>query len=688
MEKKLDAEKKFLSKPHLFTGCIERFTQMTKRHVAFLLHKSNKGLKDTIEKLEYEYKGLPAEILLSADDFPELRLKDETQLVNDLRNGIDSDDKILIEKRKKAIIKLIETHKPIFEKIAEKLDPTGFCTDDLVQEGLISFTRSLDCKNYRDEKQSRVINYTLRLAFYKMEKYLYMKSHPLSVKDSPAEKLIMLQFILSEKTNENTTLDDLIEIVSHELEIDEDKALDLIIFYNNDYGNIKLKNLEGPANTPNLEIEKAELKKRIDEVLKRLPQRTETVVRLRTGYYPDDYIPSGLQKNSQYIEKRLNDEHTYDEIGRIFGITRERVRQIYIKGLNNLRRPRMSKHIEGYTTMKPMKKPDNTIKPSTETTSVKREYRTIIITAEKAGFKSESANIEFLNARKHYVVLNIDGSRVVAVTMFQYANFARISMGGLFYYLKKANIQPINGVSIRLGKSGKSSSLFLREEIDRAIAAERKARIKEKNAKKINFKSGNANIKLLKVKNYVYFLLEINGEKVWAISTKRYAKYRNIGSKLLKCRIIKENINPIADVSIKPEKKCKSCALYKRDEINPIIDKIKTENKEKLNKEKNAGKSKFESKAENVKFLKINKDGFFILEIDGTEVETSTKSQYAIYSRIGLSELMYQIKKENIQPIEGVTMKFGKIGKPSMLYKKTELDKVVMKIIMKKWIKG
>jgi RNA polymerase sigma factor (sigma-70 family) len=74
------------------------------------------------------------------------------------------------------------------------------------------------------------------------------------------------------------------------------------------------------AVSPESEAAKTELMERIDEVLSSLSEREAQVIRLRFGI-DDGYA------------------HTLDQIGRTFGVSRERIRQIEERALNKLRHP-------------------------------------------------------------------------------------------------------------------------------------------------------------------------------------------------------------------------------------------------------------------------------------------------------------------------------------------------------------
>ena len=72
------------------------------------------------------------------------------------------------------------------------------------------------------------------------------------------------------------------------------------------------------------------LREQIDIVLQKLPERERRIIQLRYGLYDGQY-------------------RTLEEVGREFGITRERIRQIEARGLIKLRQPPRSRRLEGFT---------------------------------------------------------------------------------------------------------------------------------------------------------------------------------------------------------------------------------------------------------------------------------------------------------------------------------------------------
>ena len=88
---------------------------------------------------------------------------------------------------------------------------------------------------------------------------------------------------------------------------------------------IEDKSIDSPVSTATQEM----LKDKIDYVLKTLTYREREIIKLRYG---------------------LGDGYTYtlEEVGRIFKVTRERVRQIEAKAVRKLQHPVRSKQLKGF----------------------------------------------------------------------------------------------------------------------------------------------------------------------------------------------------------------------------------------------------------------------------------------------------------------------------------------------------
>jgi RNA polymerase primary sigma factor len=88
---------------------------------------------------------------------------------------------------------------------------------------------------------------------------------------------------------------------------------------------IENENEFSPADT----VASNDLKERVREILKTLTPREEKVIKMRFGI-------------------DVASEHTLEEVGKDFSVTRERIRQIEVKALRKLRHPSRSKKLQSF----------------------------------------------------------------------------------------------------------------------------------------------------------------------------------------------------------------------------------------------------------------------------------------------------------------------------------------------------
>jgi len=109
------------------------------------------------------------------------------------------------------------------------------------------------------------------------------------------------------------------DVVSLEMPIgDDDDESTLSEFIKDD------KNL-----TPSQLTARSLLKDRINEILVHLTSREQQILKMRFG------LDSGIT-------------HTLEEVGKVFGVTRERIRQIEAKALEKIKQHEKSNTLEGY----------------------------------------------------------------------------------------------------------------------------------------------------------------------------------------------------------------------------------------------------------------------------------------------------------------------------------------------------
>jgi len=83
------------------------------------------------------------------------------------------------------------------------------------------------------------------------------------------------------------------------------------------------------ANSPVEDVINLRLTEEVEKVLATLTPREEKILRMRFG----------IGEKS---------DHTLEEVGRVFGVTRERIRQIEAKALRKLRQPHRSRGLESF----------------------------------------------------------------------------------------------------------------------------------------------------------------------------------------------------------------------------------------------------------------------------------------------------------------------------------------------------
>ncbi|MDH4163092.1 MAG: sigma-70 family RNA polymerase sigma factor [Nitrospirota bacterium] len=261
-----------------------------------------------------------------------LKLGFEEDSLKDLVKRIERED----EKVKFAKDELIKANLRLVVSIAKKYVNRGLTLLDLIQEGNIGLMKAAD--RYESGKGTKFSTYstwwirqritraildqarTIRLPVHLIEEStrisrIYAKFMREKGREPSAEEVAQIMGLSVVRVNE--ILRAIQEPVSLETPIlSEEKELKDVI-------------VDEKAASPFKTLENSEASHRIEQVLSSLTEREEKIIRMRFGI-------------------GVGSEHTLEEVGKYFNLTRERIRQIEIKALKKLRHPARSKLLKEY----------------------------------------------------------------------------------------------------------------------------------------------------------------------------------------------------------------------------------------------------------------------------------------------------------------------------------------------------
>ena len=256
---------------------------------------------------------------------------DEDHL-RELVKRIDRED----ERVKFAKDELIKANLRLVVSIAKKYVNRGLTLLDLIQEGNIGLMKASD--RYESGKGTKFSTYstwwirqritraildqarTIRLPVHLIEEStrisrIYAKFMREKGREPSAEEVAQLMGLSVVRVNE--ILRAIQEPVSLETPIlSEEKELKDVI-------------IDEKAASPFKTLENNEASSKIEQVLSSLTEREEKIIRMRFGI-------------------GVSSEHTLEEGGKYFNLTRERIRQFEIKALKTLRHPARSKLLKEY----------------------------------------------------------------------------------------------------------------------------------------------------------------------------------------------------------------------------------------------------------------------------------------------------------------------------------------------------
>ncbi|WP_326694942.1 sigma-70 family RNA polymerase sigma factor [Streptomyces sp. NBC_01766] len=265
--------------------------------------------------------------------FAEERLSGSSDL--DSRLAVDLDKLVVLGRMAKR--RLIESNLRLVVSVAKRYVGRGLTMLDLVQEGNLGLIRAVEKFDYaRGYKFSTYATWWIRQA---MSRALADQARTIRVPVHVVElinRVVRVQRRMLQERGEEPTPD---EVAAH-LDLTPERVTEVLRLAQEpvslhapvgEEDDVALGDLieDGDAASP---VESAAfllLRQHLDAVLSTLGERERKVVQLRYG------LADGRPR-------------TLEEIGRIFGVTRERIRQIESKTLNKLRDHAFAEQLRGY----------------------------------------------------------------------------------------------------------------------------------------------------------------------------------------------------------------------------------------------------------------------------------------------------------------------------------------------------
>jgi RNA polymerase primary sigma factor len=233
---------------------------------------------------------------------------------------------------------LIKANTRLVVSVAKRYNGRGVPFLDLIQEGNLGLMKAVEKYDYR--KGFRFSTYATWWIRQTITRAIADQGRTIRVPVHMVDRIRVMYkrtHELEQKLGREPNVDELAE----SLEIPKQKLewmirvswlpLSLETPINEDEDESELGNFieDQDTPTPSQSVYTKLLSEKIDEILDTLPYREARILRLRFGL-----------ENGRY--------YTLEEVGKKFGLTRERIRQIETKALRRLRHPRRSRQLREY----------------------------------------------------------------------------------------------------------------------------------------------------------------------------------------------------------------------------------------------------------------------------------------------------------------------------------------------------
>ncbi|MDI5925209.1 sigma-70 family RNA polymerase sigma factor [Rhizobium leguminosarum] len=262
---------------------------------------------------------------------PELFLRDFIKLFDELEQKIsDRQDleslRLALDNYRRARDRGMEGGLKLVPWLAYRYRRRGLPIEDLIQEGNIGLMRAVE--KFDSTKGSRFGSYAVWWIRQAMLRAIEDQSRLIRVPVHIGEFVKKTERI-RQRMKARLGREASVEEIAGELEVSPAKIRKVLAIPGAPFPAVSRSQVDVNIPLPDRRHDLADLRSLTSEMLLMLPSRTERVLRLRFGM-------GGVE------------EHTLEEVGEKFDVTRERIRQIEAKGLRVLRHPNRSRKLEAF----------------------------------------------------------------------------------------------------------------------------------------------------------------------------------------------------------------------------------------------------------------------------------------------------------------------------------------------------